>query len=321
MTNLFTRVPLLLAATALALGGATAASPGASAAGLPAQYRLPDPTAYPESITRQPGTDTIYVTSFVNGTVYRGSLHEPDLHPFIPGDAAHPSANGVKADRHGHLFVARGTAQLVDVYRASDGTLLSELSTAGFDTGSFLNDLVVTPDGSVYVNDSSRPNVFRIHQDERGRFAIERWLDLTGSVFKYQSGPGLAGANANGIVASHDGRHLLIGTTNTGRLYRIDTATKQVIEVDLGGATYPYIDGMNLSGHTLYMARNAADRVTALRLNADWSRGTLHADLADPRFAFPSSVLPANGRLLVAEFQYNRTSPTLPFTIDAIPLP
>jgi sugar lactone lactonase YvrE len=43
------------------------------------------------------------------------------------------------------------------------------------------------------------------------------------------------GFNLNGIAASGDGRYLVAVQSNSGNLYRADTESREVTQIDLGG--------------------------------------------------------------------------------------
>lgn len=313
-----------LLATALAAVGLTLplgqealaeASPGICS------YTLPSDAAYPESITQKPGTTTFYVSAYSNGGVYRGVVGRQALTAFISGDSAHTVATGVKDDGHGHLFVLRGKQQLIDVYDDTTGALVGELSTASFGSGGLLNDLAFAPDGTAYVTDSTLPYLFRIGRNDSGGYAVDKWLDFTGTAMTYSTGgEGPAALNANGVAATPDGKYLLVGQTNKSALFRIDIASHAVSTVDTSGVNLGYPDGINLVDGTAYVAGNAANTVSELTFNSDYSSATSARQLDNPVLSDPSAALPVNGRLLVTELQGNVTTPTVPFTVTSLPL-
>lgn len=119
---------------------------------------------------------------------------------------------------------------------------------------------------------------------------FEAWLDLTGTAIVYQSnlnlddpsGLGLNAINLNGIVATNNGKYLIVVQTNTGKLFRIDIASKDVTEIDLGGATLTYGDGILLSRRrTLYVARNQIALIALVQLSEDFSRSTVVSSFAN----------------------------------------
>ncbi len=92
-----------------------------------------------------------------DGAIYSGTLGNPTIAPFIAG-APGGSAVGLKI-RKGKLYVAGGATGLIKVY-----DLTTKALVASFDTGAggFLNDLVVTGNGDVFVTDSFRPTLWHV---------------------------------------------------------------------------------------------------------------------------------------------------------------
>ena len=87
----------------------------------------------------------------------------------------------------------------------------------------------IAPDGDAYLTDFGlRPVLFRVAGDSEDPGELEEWLDLSATSIPIQGGP--AGAfNLNGIVASEDGRYLLVVHTGEQRLYRIDRESQEVV--------------------------------------------------------------------------------------------
>src|SRR5258707_1188090 len=127
-------------------------------------------------------------------------------------------------------------------------------------TPSFINDVTVAG-GFAYFTDSLRPIIFRAATSGPTVGDMEPWLDLTGTPFVYQDG-----FNANGIVNFDDGRRLVVVQSNTGKLFRINTATKAVTQIDLGGATVVNGDGLVAHGSRLYVVQNADNQITTVKL-------------------------------------------------------
>jgi Cu-Zn family superoxide dismutase len=287
---------------------------------LPDRYVLPGTAVFPEGIAYDQRTSTVYVTSTTDGTVFRGDVRDGTLAPFLAGGTdGRTTAVGIAVDPlRQRLFVAGGGTGRVYVYDARTGALLASLQAATGDT--FVNDVVVAQDGTAYVTDSRVPVVYRVVADGTGGFRLERWLDLTGTVIQY--GPGF---NLNGIEVTPDGRYLFVVQSNTGRLFRIDTRTRAVAEVDLGGVRLTAGDGLLLRGATLSVVRNAFGEIVEVRLagfGPGAPSGRVVARLTDPSFRFPTTVAEARGRLLVVNSQFNRRgvglTPELPFTVSVV---
>src|SRR4051794_41542723 len=125
---------------------------------------------------------------------------------------------------------------------------------------------------------------------------MEKWLDFTGTVFQYTTG-----INVDGIQATPDGRFLIIGATNTGKLYRVDLRTKAVAVIDTGGADLTNADGIELVGHDLYVARNANNQIVKVELSDHWSTGTVETITTSPRFDYTVALAAVRSPLLVPE--------------------
>lgn len=213
----------------------------------------------------------------------RGNVLNPQAQVFSPAGAdGRTSALGMRTDRT-RLYVAGGATGTVWVYDKSTGTLITKLSNGLPSTATTLNDLAVTSSG-VYVADSLSPTLWRIAPGPDGTLTMEKWLDFTGTAFQYTTG-----YNADGIQAAPDGRFLIVGALNTGKLYRIDIASKAVVEIDTGGADLTNADGIELVGDDLYVARNVNNQIVKLDLADDWASGavdtitTARASTSPPR--------------------------------------
>ena len=108
--------------------------------------------------------------------------------------------------------------------------------------------------------------------------------------------------------------------SNTGKLFRIEIATKQVVEIDLGGASVAG-DGLWLEGKKLYAV--ARPDLLKIRLSRDFTRGQVVSRSSDYSFAFPTTIAIARGRMLVVNSQFDKRggTPVLPFTVSSIKVP
>jgi Cu-Zn family superoxide dismutase len=312
------RIPPLLAVVLAVLTASTGLAGAGS--GRPAEYSIPGDQVFPEGIATERGTRAFYVGSTTDGTIFRGDVRRPALAPFAPGGIdGRTTAVGLKADRRGRLFVAGGATGKVFVLSTQDGRTLHVLDTALQDVG-FLNDIALTREAA-YVTDSQRPILFRGSLGRRGEptGGIEPWLDFRGTPFAYQQG-----FNANGIVPARRGRYLLVIQSSTGKLFRIDTRSKAVVEVDLGGASLTNGDGLLLRGRTLYVVRNRQELIVPVRLTRDLTRGSVANAVTSEALRYPTTTAADGRRLLVVNAQFDRrapgAAPELPFTVSALEL-
>ncbi len=284
----------------------------------PTSYTLPGEAVFPEGVAFSVTSGDFFVTSTTDGTIFRGNVQQTAAEVFLPGGSdGRTTAVGIKVDdRRNRLFIAGGNTGQIFVY-GLDGTLQlqfdNQLSTT------FINDAVVTPDGDAYFTDSLSPVLYRVAT--RGLMQVETWLNFTNTPLVYQQG-----FNVNGIAASPDGRYLVVIQSNTGKLFRIDTTDKSVVEINLGGATLTNGDGLIIVGNqTLYVARNLQELIVKVELSEDYATGEVISSITYTAFGYPTTIARARDRLLVVNSQFDARSagqpPQLPFTVSAIRLP
>ena len=285
------------------------------------RYILPGKTVFPEGIAYQPTTGDFFVSSTTDGTIFRGNVQSKPADVFLPGGTdGRTTAIGLKVDDYqGRLFVAGGNTGQIFVYDTDSGQLLSKFDNQKAST--FINDAAISRNGDAYFTDSFNPILYKVSTNEADEIEFSAWLDLTGTAIVYQSG-----FNLNGIAASNNGKYLIVVQTNTGKLFRIDIASKQVTEIDLGGAKLTNGDGILLSRkRTLYVVRNQNELIVKVQLSEDFSRGTVVSSTSDPSFAYPTTIAQVRKRLLVVNSQFDKRgaglTPELPFTVSSISLP
>jgi sugar lactone lactonase YvrE len=297
-------VVVLLAAT-LALGAVTGATAGTGRHGDDGQGRddglveLPDrldlPAGQqPEGIAAGRGWD-LYVGSIPTGAVLRLDARDGTTNEVVephPGRAA----IGLKFDGR-RLFVAGGPTGKAFVYDARSGADLAELqlSVPGADT--LINDVALTR-RAAYFTDSMRSAIYAVDAGLRGVRTIE--------LPKVTNG---AGVNLNGIVATPDERSLLAVQTNAGRLWKIDPATGDAVQVDLGGTALTNGDGILLAGRTLYVVRNFTNEIAVVRLSADYTSGAVVTTIKSTGFDVPTTIAALRGELYAVNSRFGTTDP------------
>jgi sugar lactone lactonase YvrE len=289
-------------------------------------FALPAGGGFPEGIAYDAATGDFYVGSTVDGTIYRGNVERGTVDVFVPGQPGRVAV-GLAFAEGGRLFVAGGDTGAVAVYDTGTGQQLLEVAN-GLAPNTFLNDVDVSPSGDAYITDSFNPLLFRLPATAipagvgtpapvPTKDALEVFVDFTTTGFDLVQ----SGFNANGIVATPDGRFLLIVQTNTGALYRVDTATGETIQVDLGQGSLPGGDGLELAEQTLWVVRGG--QITRVELSPDFATGTVGASFADPSFTDPTTLAGFDGCLLVVNSQFSQQQgqPQLPFTVSGVPIP
>lgn len=273
----------------LALGSATVLSllalgvPAASAESPSASIDLPAGFA-PEDMATGRGS-SFYVGSFAGGAgIYAGDFTTGQGHVLVPGEAGRTDV-GVFVDERNRLWVTGGAGGDVRVYDAADGTPLASYALAG--PGGFLSDLVVTDDHA-YVTDSFEPDLHVIDLDGGpglpGQEAV-RTVPLTGDI-EYTTEP--FAFNANGIVER--GGQLVVGQTNTGKLFTVDPTTGATREIDLHGADVFGADGIELRGNTLYVSENFPQSVSVVQLDGSLTSGRVVQRVTDSTLDIPTAV-------------------------------
>lgn len=277
-------------------------------------YTLPGETVYPEGVAYDPSTGDFYVGSTGDGTVYRGKVSTPgELEVFLPGGMdGRTSVTGMKV-ADGRLFVAGRNTGRAFVYDTASGELIRVLATPRSQR-TLLNDVTVTQDAA-YFTDSFRPVLFRALIAEGGVGEMEAWLDLRETII-----PQGNGFNLNGVAATEDGRYLLTVHFDTGRLYRIDTRTQEVVEVNLGGTRLTTGDGLWLEDTTLYVVHEIPASVVQLAITEDFASGAVAETLTHPSLKLPTTVAKYGDRLLIVNSQLDRTPPELPFSVTSLSL-
>lgn len=309
------------------------ATPGGTPESASTIFEIPGERVFPEGIAYDPAAGAFYVGSTEDGTIYRGDLPTGVVEPFLAGGQdGRTAVTGLKLDKAGRLVVCGRQTGRIFVYDTASGALLARFWNGRTD-GTLVNDAAIAPDGAAYVTDSFLPVLYRVDlttlpsgaDATPATGAAEReaevFLDFTGSELEYADG-----FNANGIVATPDGSALMVVQFNTGRLYRIELATRAVAEVPLSGGDLRGGDGMALDGTTLWVLLDTTAELVRVKLDAARTRGEVVARQTDSTFAFPTTLaLVGDGTALVVNSQLDMTgggaSPVLPFTVSRVALP
>jgi Cu-Zn family superoxide dismutase len=265
-------------------------------------YDLPAAGILLEGIGYDPQRETFYVSGVNDGgRIYRGRIHEEALEVWLPGGVdGRTTARGIDVDDMGRVYIAGGPSGRLWVI-SPDGVTLAALSTPA---GTFLNDVWVAPDGAAYFTDSNQPRIWRVTQSTGGTWQASLWLDATGTIPVV-----LPGFNLGGIVATPNGRYLLVAQGTTGRLWRIDLATKAVAQVDLASTSVVNADGIVLRGHKLWVVQNFARQISELKLDGDWASARLVSVTPTPANRTFTTAKIAKGRLLVVDSQFGFAPP------------
>lgn len=241
---------------------------------------------------------TLYVTADGTGALYRGHVWNSRMRPFdASGAIERGSSRGIHTDHHGRIWSVGSDTLTV---HSRWGRLIAKRTVDGGPLGSAdFNDLVVTRD-YVYVTDWANPIVYRapIHGRHIGK--LRSWLDIR------PARPGFPAEYwlLNGIVADRHGETLLVASNGTEAVWRVDTSSREVTKVDVGGQSLG-ADGLLLRGRTLYAVLNygAPDGVYIVDLDRELRSGRVtHRILADANgepFYVPTTIARHRCRLYV----------------------
>jgi sugar lactone lactonase YvrE len=310
------RILALLVIVALA-GAATVASakPGHGKGGgkVNAAERLftlqPDPAGNPEGVVFDQQSKAFFVSITADGAIYRGTLGSDTVSPFIAGTTG-GSAVGIKV-QGGKLYVAGGSTGSITVYDLATQEVVAQFQTG---TGGFLNDLVVTGRGDVFVTDSFRPVLWHLTAEQvSAGSGTPQALDV--SEIPFEAGQ----FNLNGIVTRGSHR-LVVVDTNSGKLYRIelgaDLSSIRAID-EIHGATVPGGDGLLLDRGRLVAVQGNPAQLSFLKLRAGALRATLERTQTSDKLRGPSTVDRADGLYLVVNADFAGSQ--RPFTVAGLP--
>ena len=281
-------------------------------------YTIPGAAVFPEGIALDRRGRSFFVGSTTDGTIYKGNVRQAAMAPLAAGGAdGRTTAVGMKVDGRGRLLVAGGGTGKAFVLSTADGRTLKVLDSRPGTAQTFINDVTVAG-GFAYFTDSRRPVILRAATSGDTVGDLEPWLDLTGTPFVYRDG-----FNANGIASYDRGRLLVVVQSNTGKLFRINTRTKDVSEIDLGGRTLTNGDGLVAHGSRLFVVRNANNEIVEVKLRRGKRKGRVRSTITSDRFRFPTTAARDGKRLLVVNSQFDKRggTPALPFTVAAVRRP
>ncbi|AMY08146.1 Gluconolactonase [Luteitalea pratensis] len=252
----------------------------------------------PEGIATGRGS-SFYAGDLNTGRLLRGDYRSGTVEELAASPAPGAQAVGLEIDKRTNaLFVAASTFG-ARVYDAETGALLESYPFATTGPNPVLaNDVEITRDAA-YFTDSCSATLYKLPLGPGGRLpapsAVEA-IPVTGD-FTFVFVPAPPGypcglPNMNGIVASDDGRWLIIGNTVTSELFRVNPVTGESVKIALLDAPFssPFTDGLLLHGSTLYSVENFPNRIAVIELSDDRLTGTIERYVTSPNFDVPSTA-------------------------------
>lgn len=236
------------------------------------------PGSPPEGFTIGKGS-TAYQGS-VDGSIYKMDLRsgkgEVLVNVVEPWTLPTCRLLGMRVDpRTNFLFGAGCYWGNALVYDADTGALVAvyQLDSSGL---SVINDLAITGD-AVYFTDFAQPYLYRLPLGRNGGLpapGAAAAIPLSG---EYGSGV------ANGIVATPDGRTLIVGDSFRSKIFRVDPATGHAREIVVQPPLDGFLDGIVMHEGTLYIMTPGdpavvgcppVDRIQVVKLDKELLTGT-----------------------------------------------
>jgi sugar lactone lactonase YvrE len=266
---------------------------------LPAHTIYADEEPFPKKV---PVLDGSYHEGFAIGrgtTAYSGSpdgsIYKVDLRSGQGEVLVAPKPNfdpitecyklGMRVDpRCNYLFVAGCDRGNFMVFDAETGAEIMNYQLAP-EFSTVINDLVITTD-DVYVTDFGQPYLYRLPLSANGRLpaaAAVTAIPLSGDIVSDDP----ACCKGNGIVATPDGKTLIVGNSNNAQLYRVDPATGRTDRIVVDTPLVGFIDGIILHQGKLYILtpfgdESGEDWVQVVALDKEMLKATLVGIITDP---------------------------------------
>lgn len=212
--------------------------------------------APPEGFTIGKG-HTAYNGS-IDGSIYKMDLRSGQGEVLVPAEpvfdvfAGDCYKLGMRVDpRSNYLIVAGCNQGDAYVFDADSGEEIArfQLDDSGL---SVINDLAITRD-AVYFTDFGQPFLYRLPLSRNGQVPASEdavtAIPLSGD---FEAGDNLLGVFANGIVATADGKTLVVGNSGSSKIFKVDPATGHADEIIVDPPLLGIAEGSFLDAIVLY---------------------------------------------------------------------
>ena len=252
-------------------------------------------SVYPEVIPLQDGFQpegiavgyghTFFTGSLNGGAIFRGDLRDGEVE-MISSPGAKMAVGMDFDERSGYLFVAGGAFGTAYIYDGSTGEMVASYQLTP-SASRFVNDVIVTRQAA-YFTDSFQKQFYRLPLGPAGDLPQQAEIEtvMLGAGFDFIPGA----FNANGIVASQNGKSLIIVNAGAGKLYKVNPLTGEALPIMLANGDVASGDGLVLRGHTLYVVQNFLNRIAVVHLDPDFETGMVNHYLTSSYFRVPTTA-------------------------------
>lgn len=285
-------------------------------------YPIPGDLFFPEGIAYDQKAAVFYTGSTTSGDVIKVNIKTGATELFAGGaKQGRGFCTGMKLDYKDRLWVCGGDEGRIHLLNKQGESVKNWDLRTQYSAG-FINDCDLDKQ-YIYFTDSRVQKIYRANLSTTPG-EIEEWLTFTNQEIPYAA----TGVNANGIVLTPDGKYIIIVISNVGKLYRIDRSSKAIMEIELNTPVTSG-DGLWLDGNTLYVSRNALNKIYPVMLSDNYTKGTV-GDGFGENLLFNTTIAKAGNYLLVVNGQLNRRpnpanpnppAPVLPFTVSRVTIP
>lgn len=270
---------------------------------------------HPEGIAYRESAKTFYVGSASDGSIQTVTK---DGRPKIiqrSGLDGRKKALGMKIDEiRNRLWLVDN--ECVYIYTLDSNKLVKKLSASAISKAKnlALNDLVLDEGGSAYITDSFNPQILRV---DGKSLAIELWAQLRGIPYGQQND---FPYNLNGIVFAPDQKSLIAVKTNDGTLWRIDVATKNVVQIPLAEPVTKGDGLVNGESGELFVIRNFENKISKVDLNESGTTKRKVATVESKGLKTPTTAvyLREEKELVVVNSQFGENQPTIPYFLSVL---
>lgn len=234
----------------------------------------------------------------VDGSIYKMNLRTGEGEILVPAETVLDVTSdegffqtcarlGMRVDRRSnYLFTADCSRGSASVFDAETGDLMGEYQLTDPFT-SVINDLAITRE-AVYFTDFGLPFLYQLPLSRNGELPEDpnaaSPLPLVGDFADDDAADGFS--LANGIVATPDGKTLIVGNSANAQIYRVDPDSGDTDRIELDAPLTGFIDGIVLYGNILFILTpsdpDPNDRIQVVALDDDQRTGTLLGNITDP---------------------------------------